>query len=271
MRILRRAVFIVFILVFAAFSFIYVREKITTDKTIPQIKVEGEILEVSLKATDEELLKGISAYDEKDGDLTDEIIIESVSRFVEKGVSKVTYAVCDSDNNISSATRKIRYKGYESPEFSLNRALCYSVYETPKLASVISATDSLVGDITSDIILTSEDYTKSVSGVFTITAKVTTEKGDTASIDLPLIVEDRSEAAPEIKLKKYLVYVDKGDKIDFEKYLVEATDSEDRDITDDVTFETKINMKKSGTYLVHYYAQDRNDNKGHTVLTVVVR
>lgn len=271
MRILRRAVLIVFILVLAAFSFIYIREKITTDKTIPQIKIEDEIIEVSLNATNEELLKGITAFDEKDGDLTDKIIIESVSRFVEKGVSRVTYAVCDSDNNIASATRKIRYEGYKSPEFSLNRALCYSVYETPRLSDVVTVTDSISGDITSDLILTSEDYTKSVTGVFTVNAKVTTEKGDTASIDLPLIIEDRSEAAPEIQLKKYLIYVDKGKKIDFEKYLVKATDSEDRDITDDVTVETKINTKKSGTYLVHYYAQDRNDNKGHTVLTVVVR
>ena len=83
-------------------------------------------------------------------------------------------------------------------------------------------------------------------------------------------MEDRSEAAPEIKLKKYLIYADKGDKIDFEDYLVEAIDSEERDITDDVSIETKINMKKEGTYLVHYYAEDKNDNRGHSVLVVVV-
>lgn len=270
MRILRVSVLALFIIVLAAFSFIFIREKMTTDTTIPVIEVEGEIIDVSLQATDEELLKGISAYDEKDGDLTSEIIIESVSRFIEPGVSRVTYAVCDSDNNISTATRKIRYKGYESPRFSLSEALCYSVYETPNLKKVVSVKDSLAGDITADMILTSEDYTKSVTGVFTINARVTTAKGDTATLDIPLIVEDRSEAAPEIKLKKYLIYADKGDKIDFEDYLVEAIDSEERDITDDVTIETKINMKKEGTYLVHYYAEDKNDNRGHSVLVVVV-
>ncbi len=270
MRILRGSVLTLFVITFIAFSLIFIREKITTDTTIPQITVEGEIIEVSLKATDEELLKGITAFDEKDGDLTSEIIIESVSRFIEPGVSRVTYAVCDNDNNIATATRKIRYKDYESPRFSLSEALCYSVYETPNLKKAISVKDSIVGDITSDMILTSDDYTKSVTGVFTINARVTTEKGDTAVLDIPLIVEDRSEAAPEIKLKKYLIYADKGEKLDFEDYLVSATDSEERDITDDVTIETKINMKKEGTYLVHYYAEDRNDNKGHTVLIVVV-
>ena len=271
MRILRVSVVVLFVIVFAAFSFVFLKEKFTKDTTIPQITIEDELIDVSLKATDEELLAGVSAYDEKDGDLTDKIIIESVSRFVEPGVSRVTYAVCDEDNNITSATRKIRYKGYESPKFHLNRSLCYSVYETPKLKDVVTVTDSISGDITSDLILTSEDYTKSVTGVFNINAKVITAKGDTAALDIPLIVEERSESAPEIELKDYLIYADKGDEIDFEEYLVKATDSEDKDITDDVTIEKKINMKKPGTYLVHYYAVDDNDNKGHSVLVVVVR
>ncbi len=270
MRVLRGVVLALFVVTFVAFSLIFVREKLTTDKTIPKITVEGEIIDVSLKATDEELLKGITAFDEKDGDLTSEIIIESVSRFIEPGVSRVTYAVCDNDNNIATATRKIRYKGYESPRFSLNEALCYSVYQTPNLKKAVRVTDSLAGDITSDLILTSDDYTKSVTGVFTINARVTTAKGDTAILDIPLIVEDRSEAAPEIELKEYLIYVDKGEKIDFEDYLVKATDKDDEDITSDVEIETKINTKKAGTYLVHYYATDSDDNRGHTVLTVVV-
>lgn len=271
MRILRGVVLVLFIATFAAFAFVFVREKMTNDTTIPEIKVEGDIIEVSLQATDEELLKGISAFDEKDGDLTEEIIIESVSRFIEPGISRVTYAVCDNDNNIATATRKIKYKGYKSPEFDLTESLCYSVYETPKLKKAVTVKDSILGDITADLILTSEDYTKSVAGVFTINARVTTAKGDTASLDIPLIVEDRSEAAPEIELKDYLIYAEKGKKIDFEKYLVKATDIEERDITDDVEIETKINMKKEGTYLVHYYVEDKNDNKGHSILVVVVR
>ena len=46
-----------------------------------------------------------------------EVIVESVSRFTDKGVCKVTYAVCDSDNHIAKATRKIIYTDYVSPTF----------------------------------------------------------------------------------------------------------------------------------------------------------
>lgn len=271
MRILRSMVIVLFTITLIAFTFIFIREKLTEDKTIPKITVKGEIIDVSLKATDKELLQGISAYDEKDGDLTGDIIIESVSRFIETGVSKVTYAVCDSDNNITTATRKIRYKDYKAPEFDLNESLCYSIYETPKLKNAVSVKDCLAGDITSELILSSEDYTKSVAGVFTINARVTTAKGDTASLDLPLIVEDRSAAAPEIVLKDYLIYVEKGEKINFEKFIDKAIDVDENDITDDVTVEKKINTKKEGTYLVHYYVEDKDDIKGHTTLVVVVR
>ncbi len=270
MRILRIAVLALFVITSIAFSLIFIKEKTTTDTTIPQISVEGEIIDVSLKATDEELLKGVTAYDEKDGDLTEEIFIESVSRFIEPGISRVTYAVCDNDKNITTATRKIRYKGYEAPRFVLNESLCYSNYETPDLKNAISVTDCLDGDITADLILTSDDYSRSATGVFTINARVTTAKGDTAELDIPLIVEDRSTAAPEIELKEYLIYAEKGDKIDFEDYIVKATDNNGDDITDDVTVETKINMKQEGTHLVHYYATDGDDNKGHAVLVVVV-
>ena len=112
MKPFRIIVLIVFILVTIASLVMFISEKLAVDKTLPQITVEEEMIEVSLKAKDEELLKGVTAHDEKDGDLTDKIIIESISRFTSKGVSKVTYAVCDSNNNVAKATRTIKFKGY---------------------------------------------------------------------------------------------------------------------------------------------------------------
>ena len=93
MKPFRIIVLIAFVFVSIASAAVFISEKISIDRTIPQITVEEEMMEVSLKATDEELLKGVTAYDEKDKDLTGKIIIESISGFTEKGVSTVTYAV----------------------------------------------------------------------------------------------------------------------------------------------------------------------------------
>lgn len=269
MKPFRIIVVIVFVFVAIASAAVYISEEIGTDRTIPQITVEGEMIEVSLKATDEELLKGVTAYDEKDKDLTEKIIIESVSRFTEKGISKVTYAVCDSDNNVAKATRKIKFKGYQSPKFKVTDNLCFSLYEYIDITKIIQAFDSLEGNITSKVIVTSDDYSSSNAGAYSIDVSVTNSKGDTSTVQLPLIVEDRPISVPEIELSEYLVYAKKGTSIDFNEYLVDAI-QEEKSLKNKVTLESNVDFSKPGTYHVHYYVTDTNDLRGHSVLTVIV-
>jgi TrmH family RNA methyltransferase len=57
MKPFRIVVLIAFVFVSIASSAVFISEKIKTDRTIPQITVDGEMIEVSLKATDEELRK----------------------------------------------------------------------------------------------------------------------------------------------------------------------------------------------------------------------
>lgn len=270
MKPLRIAISIIFVFVAVASAAVFITEKISTDTTIPQITVDGEMIEVSLKATDEELLKGVTAYDEKDGDLTSEIFVESISRFTEKGVSKVTYVVCDSNNNIAKATRKIKYEGYESPKFQVTANLCFSLYERIDLAEKITASDSLEGNISSEMVITSDSYSASNPGAYTIKASVTNQKGDTSEIMLPLIVEDRPLSAPQIILEEYLVYAEKGKTIDFKKYITDALDANENSLKESVKIESTVDFNTEGTYHVHYYATDEAGQRGHTVMTVII-
>ncbi len=271
MKILRWIIVLIFVIVTAVFTVFYVKEKTTTDDTIPVITVEGEVIEVSFNATDEELLQGVTAYDEKDKDLTDKVIVESVSKFIEEGICRVVYAVCDSDNNVSNATRKIKYKNYESPNFSVHESLCYSIYDKINISDAIKAEDCIDGDISRSIIITSEDLTGSVAGVYSIDVSVTNSKGDTSDLKLPLVIEDRSLSAPVIKLDKYLIYVEKGQELDFSECIVAVESSIQGDIsTESVRIETNVNMNEEGIYSVHYYATDEKGNQGHSILNVVV-
>ncbi len=270
MRILRIAVTAVFVIVTIVFLGFYMNEKINTDNTIPEIKIESELLEVGFDAGDKEFLQGVTAYDGKDGDLTNKIIVESVSRFISDGVCKVTYAVCDSNNNVTTATRKVRYKGYYSPSFSMKNSICYSIYDKMNIADAFEATDCIDGDISRNIIVTSKDYAGSGAGVFEIEVSVTNSKGDTSIIKVPLIVEDRVVSAPVIELSEYLIYVKIGEKTDFTKYLVSATEKSGEVITDRVRVEENVDFSKAGTYSVHYYVTDSKGAQGHTVLNVIV-
>lgn len=270
MKPFRIIILITFAFISIASAAVFISEKLATDKTIPVITVEEEMIEVSLKATDEELLKGVTAYDEKDKDLTNQIIIESISRFTEKGVSKVTYAVCDSNNNVAKATRMIRYKGYESPKFKVRENLCFSLYERIDIVGAVYAHDSLEGDISSNIVITSDNYSVSIPGMYSLDATVTNSKGDSSTIKLPFILEDRPLSAPTIELEEYLVYTQKGKTIDFKSNIVDALDSKEESLKDKVTIESNIDFNKPGTHHVHYYVTDSNNFRGHSVLTVIV-
>ena len=120
------------------------------------------------------------------------------------------------------------------------------------------------------MILTSNDYTGSAEGVFTIDATVTSSRGDTAVLSLPFIVENRSLTAPQIELSQYLLFVKKGEEVDPEQFIVSATDNKEEDLTDDITIDTNLDVNKKGTYIVHYYAVDERGERGHSVLIVVV-
>ena len=63
------------------------------DKTYPVITIDEQIIDVSINVTDEGLLKGVTAYDKKDGDITSKIYIESISKFVEHGIYIATVLV----------------------------------------------------------------------------------------------------------------------------------------------------------------------------------
>ncbi len=270
MRIMRISVTVLFILTLIAFFSSFIFQKKNEDNTIPEITIENNFIEVHCDAKNEDFLKGIKATDEKDGDLTDEVIVESVSRFIEPGVCEVKYAVCDSNNHVAHATRKVRYIDYDVPKFKLKNSLCFSLYENVNIPSYIGAVDSIEGDISGNVVITSPDYTSSVTGIFTLELSVANKKGDTSTLSLPLIMEDRNLSAPTIKLKEYLIYVDKNQEVDFEDYIVEATDRNDRDLTDRIEIDDNVNLKKSGTYTVHYFVTDSNGAKGHSVLNVVV-
>ena len=261
-------------LIFAATLVIYLRDwykyEIRADKTVPVITIDSPLLEVDADATDEDLLAGVTAYDKKDGDLTDHIIIEGISKFVDPGVCKVYYAVSDSDDHVASTYRRIKYRDYTPPRFTMNRALCFSLLENVNISNVMGATDMLDGDITSGIIITSSDYEYGKAGTYTVSAEVSNSKGDEISITVPLLVEDRSLNAPVITLSDYLIYVEKGTQIRPYSYFESAVDSFENSVSDSLHMENNYNSEEKGVYSFHYYATDELGRTGHTILTVVV-
>ncbi len=271
MRIMRISVAVLTVLVTIVFLNVFIKTKVKTDTTIPVITVEDGVLEVSVKAKEEDYLKGVKAIDKKDGDISDRLLVESIGRFTEKGYCKITYAVSDLDNHVTTATRKIHYTDYTAPKFTLSRPLLFSIYDAVDTTGIVGATDCLDGNISQNVVIYSPDFDEQKEGVFSIQATVTNSKGDTSKIILPMVVEKTAKDAPQINLNKYLIYVKRGKAApDWKKYIEETVDSTGIEAELAVDIKTNFNKDKPGVYTVNYYGTDSLKIKGHSALIVVV-
>ena len=78
MRILKRTVIVIFCVSLLIFIIAVVKELISSDSSIPEITSDRDVLEVPCNYTESQLLEGLSAYDQDDGDLTSKIVVGSM-------------------------------------------------------------------------------------------------------------------------------------------------------------------------------------------------
>lgn len=270
MKILRIVTVVLFIAVFCVFSSFFLEAQRNADDTIPQIQIEGDILEVSIYDGKEVLLQGVTAYDEKDGDITAKVLVESVSQFTDEWVCTVTYAVADNNQHVAKNTRQIRYIDYVPPKFTLNRSMVFSVGEALDVRKVVGATDEIDGDIGDKVIVTNADFKANTVGTFSLSLQAANSKGDMVYLELPVYVESYNYRKPTIVLKEYLMYVKVGETPDFDANVDTVTsnyaalDKETFSVSEDYDANTP------GVYSIHYYANDTAGYQGHAVLMVVV-
>ena len=224
MRRLRIAILIFFFAVAAFFAASYVFDKVTSDREAPVIKADSDSIEVNLDMTDEDLLAGMSAFDNVDGDVTDTLVVVSKSKFIRKGTLNVNYAAFDQSKNVSTYTREVTYTDYVSPHFSLSEPLRFAASSSNHdyLAN-IHAYDCLDGNISKKIKIT---YGETVAVSDTITEEaisiiVTNSYGDSASLQLTASLEDfATYNRPCPALRDYLIYTKVGEMPDFESNII---------------------------------------------------
>ena len=76
------------------------------DRTAPVIHMEETQMEYREGMTDEELLAGVTATDETDGDVTGSLVVEKVSE-IGDGTVIVTFGARDRSNNVVKMSRII--------------------------------------------------------------------------------------------------------------------------------------------------------------------
>lgn len=86
------------------------------DRTAPEIKVDQSKKIACTEGEDYgKLLEGVTAQDEKDGDLTSEVFVEKVVP-VSKKKAVVYYGVTDKAKNVGTASREVTYQAAEDSD-----------------------------------------------------------------------------------------------------------------------------------------------------------
>ena len=274
MKFVRTSVVIIFILALGAFGLskvVYMRNR---DTAVPVIASDREVLEIPCDYTEEQLVEGLTAYDEKDGDLTSEIVAGNFSRFIETGICDVTYVVFDSSNQPGTLTRRVQFSDYHSPDFTLSDSLVFEEgggsYST--VLERLGAWDLLDGDLSDWVTATDTDASYQKSGDYYIQLEVTNSFGDTSSVSLPIHILRSDSNSMEIDLSSWLVYLKAGEEINPAVYVEALYDGDGRSLdTNQVTWESEVDPQTPGTYEIHYEASDGQGRTGETWMTVIVR
>ena len=219
MKKLRIAILVFFVAVASVFTYTLVKRRMTVDYDAPVIYGGGDVLMISVDSTDEDLLTGMSARDNIDGDVTNTLVVTSKSKFISKGRMHVNYAAFDSNKNVGTATREVVYTDYVSPRFHLSEPLRYASGTSGNdYLEHMTAEDCLDGNITQQIKISFGNTTPISSEAMTqrINVSVTNSGGDTSVLELTASMEEYllySQPAPA--LKDYVAYIPCGGSMNF--------------------------------------------------------
>lgn len=241
------------------------------DTEAPELSVPDGVLELSVTATEEDYLQGVTARDNWDGDISDQVLLEHISQFTGEDTVKVTYGVFDRAGNGSTATRTVHFTDYTGPRIQLSKPLRYGLGWTVTLMDRITAWDDLDGEITNKLRITSLNLSNDVEGIYRITVQVTNSLGDTVVQELPVMITDVTGSTPEISLTDYIIYVKQGEKLDLRQYIASVEDpaSETDGSVSRVEISSTVDTAQTGTYEVVYSYQGVWET-AKTIMTVIV-
>lgn len=275
---------IVFVISCVIFGGYIVKVKMVEDNTPPEIFCDAEEITISVKDKESVLLKGITAKDNRDGDITESVRVSSVSHFV-KGKRTVTYIVFDKANNVGMLERTVRYSDYKAPRIYMEKPLRFiasSAYNL-KFDGYYSAQDVLDGDITNQVRTIFDDsFYDLMEGTCGVTLQVNNSAGDVCSIPMELQVYSSGNDDERLKeypmLKEYIVYTGVNREVNLEENVIgivrNGTEYRFAEVVTpsagDIRIDSKVDYSTPGVYVVEYSYKAEGASRAVTNMYVVV-
>ena len=231
----------------AAFVGYRMVNQLRADTKPPQISFSGP-LSISVGDGEDAMFQGVTAKDDRDGNVTDSLVVESITMSDPEKPAKMIYAAFDSAGNVTKAERELTFTDYVSPRFGLTEPLIYPVSNNSfDVLERVCANDVLEGDISRRIRATAMSNSSiGIQGSHEVAFRVTNSMGDAAEVVLPVEVVSMESYRATLELTDYLVYLRAGANFNPRDYLYEYI------MLDEAyylrgTFPKELELKISGT------------------------
>lgn len=276
----------------AAYVFLSVKHSRIDDRIAPRISMDTNSIEVSVADDEEAILKGVSASDSNDGDVSDTLIVETMGQFLSPGRRNVTIAAVDNSGNVAKVTRQVTYTDYTAPKFEITEPLRFPI-NTTNILEFVTATDCLDGDLTRQIKTSSSSRVDTtVADDYETILTVTNSAGDTSKLPCTVTIFDNASESgcPQFELSEYLIYVTAGTKVNPWNYVsaitmhgihYEKQENGDGNLyspdggsvitPSEVSIKGDVDLNTPGTYEYKYKITDNNNRAGRVRLIVVVQ
>ena len=249
---MRKLVFALVCAAFAAAGVFSVMTFLRSDRTPPVISVSSQMT-CDPELTDAELLAGVVARDETDGDVSGSLVVESYTFDPQTGTGIVVYAARDGSNNVGKFTRTL-----EAPEgFAAEDGFAPPITETATEAEIdtltVTVTERKAGV---------EEETETESETETETETETAAETETETETETEEMQETNPGAPKLTLTQHSVHLKKGDTFNPVAYVSAIEDDYDNiyNLWRDIQVTGEYDTTEEGTYTLHYYVVDSFGN-----------
>lgn len=218
------------------------------DRKGPTITVNGSDIVYKQGEDKDSLLSFVTAIDEKDGDVTESVMVADILPLLDRSSAKVVYVAEDKSNNVAKKEVFVTYEPLE---------------ETPQVSAATEGEAVVAFNLSSGDTKNVTGENETASGG--IDRNEETEKGSEE--------EEAKEANPTLILASNEYTIERRDEFE-PKDLIEAV-SDDKDLVnylmEHITVVGNYDVNTRGDYVLMYYATDSDGNESerlYLVLTV---
>jgi len=283
---------------------------VTKDRKAPKISFAENDTIYSENTTNDQLMKGVGATDNRDGDLSSRIVIEKILDNNDSDTVVVYYAVCDYDGNVAKASR-VFYKNAQNNIDELIRSTSEGANEVPDNSISSEASygneESVIGEAEENANVQDDeaeledgeeddeyDGTKSEAEANEKSEEVDIAEGNAEStgetdskVDESVKQETKDktenvknddsveskveEGSPYIELSYNEYRIKKGNSVPWQEVIRTLRDDvQDYNYLFDKLVASEYDRNKEGVYPVTLYTMDAQNNKSNVVKVNII-